>query len=52
MRTDARDRFGTPIERRFTRKQIIEMMEAAGLENIRISDSTSFWCAVGFKKGF
>jgi ubiquinone/menaquinone biosynthesis C-methylase UbiE len=50
MRTDALDRFGTRLEQRFTRAQIAEMMESAGLENIRFSDGFPFWCAVGFKK--
>lgn len=50
MRTDARDRFGTPLEHRFTRQQIKKMMEDAGLENIRFSDSAPFWCAVGVKR--
>ncbi|HEY0458686.1 MAG TPA: class I SAM-dependent methyltransferase [Pyrinomonadaceae bacterium] len=50
MRTDALDRFGTRLEQRFTRAQITEMMQAAGLENIRFSDGFPFWCAVGFKK--
>ena len=31
MHTDALDRFGTPLEQRFTRKQIQIMMESAGL---------------------
>jgi SAM-dependent methyltransferase len=47
MRTDARDRFGTPLEQRFTREEIREMMERAGLVNIIIADSEPFWCAVG-----
>ena len=50
MRTDARDRFGTPLERRFSRQQIVEMMEGAGLVNICFSDETPHWCVVG-KKG-
>lgn len=32
MRTDSRDRFGTPLEQRFTRNEIAAMMEAAGCE--------------------
>lgn len=51
MRTDSRDRFGTPLEQRFTRMQVRQMMEAAGLENIGFSDRAPFWCAVGFRKG-
>jgi ubiquinone/menaquinone biosynthesis C-methylase UbiE len=50
MRTDARDRFGTPLEKRFSRSQILNMMKAAGLEDIRFSNSFPFWCAVGKKK--
>ena len=49
MRTDARDRFGTPLEHRFTRKQIKKMMEDAGMANIRFSDEAPFWCVVGVK---
>lgn len=50
MRTDARDRFGTPLEQRFSRTQILEMMKDAGLEEIRFSEHQPFWCAVGIKK--
>ena len=49
MRTDARDRFGTPLEQRFTQGQIAEMMKQAGLVNVRFSDAAPYWCAVGFK---
>ncbi len=47
MRTDALDRFGTRLEKRFTRVEIQQMMEKAGLENISFSESVPFWCAVG-----
>lgn len=50
MRTDSRDRFGTPLEQRFTRKEIAAMMEAAGLRDVRFSDRAPYWCAVGIKK--
>ena len=49
MRTDARDRFGTPLEQRFTRVEIGKMMTDAGLEDVRFSDATPYWCAVGVK---
>jgi ubiquinone/menaquinone biosynthesis C-methylase UbiE len=49
MRTDSRDRFGTPLEQRFTRSEIMKMMQDAGLEDIRFSDRFPFWCAVGRK---
>ena len=49
MRTDSRDRFGTPLEHRFTREEITEMLQAAGLKQVRFSDKVPFWCALGFK---
>ena len=49
MRTDALDRFGTRLEQRFTRNEIKNMMENAGLENIKFSNSKPFWVAVGYK---
>ena len=49
MRTDALDRFGTRLEQRFTRDEIKNMMENAGLENIKFSNSKPFWVAVGYK---
>lgn len=49
MRNDALDRFGTRLEKRFTKNEIREMMENAGLENIKFSE-TSFWTAVGTKR--
>ena len=51
MRNDALDRFGTPLEQRFSRAQIEEMMRAAGLEDVRFHDGVPFWCAVGSKVG-
>lgn len=49
MRTDALDRFGTRLEQRFTREQIREMMESAGLINICFSEKYPYWCAVGIR---
>ena len=50
MRTDALDRFGTRLEQRFTRREIEAMMRAAGLGDIRFSDSVPYWVAVGRKE--
>jgi SAM-dependent methyltransferase len=50
MRTDALDRFGTRLEQRFSKVEIYQMMEAAGLEQIVFSEKTPFWCAVGFAR--
>ena len=49
MRTDSRDRFGTPLEQRFSKAEIHRMMVNCGLEDITFSDAEPFWCAVGVK---
>lgn len=49
MRTDALDRFGTRLEHRMARAEIETMMLAAGLRDIRFSEGTPYWCAVGHK---
>ena len=49
IRNDALDRFGTPLEQRFSRKKIGEMMQVAGLEDIRFSEQAPYWHAVGRK---
>jgi SAM-dependent methyltransferase len=46
MRTDALDRFGTRLEKRYTRHQMEALMCDAGLTDIRFCSSV-FWCAVG-----
>lgn len=51
MRTDSRDRFGTPLEQRFTRDEIHSMMADAGLRDVEFSDAPPFWCSVGYKSG-
>lgn len=50
MRTDALDRFGTRLERRFTRGEIAKMMTDAGLEDIHFSPSEPYWCALGLRR--
>jgi len=50
MRTDALDRFGAVLEKRFTAGQIRSMMESCGLEQIVFSPDPPFWCALGYKK--
>jgi SAM-dependent methyltransferase len=49
IRNDSLDRFGTPLEQRFSRKQIRAMMEEAGLGDIIFSEKIPFWHAVGKK---
>lgn len=50
LRTDALDRFGTRLEQRFTRPEIVRMMSDAGLAEITFSESAPYWCAVGIKQ--
>jgi SAM-dependent methyltransferase len=50
MRTDALDRFGTHLERRFTRAEIAAMMQRSGLERITFAPGVPFWTAVGYRR--
>lgn len=50
IRNDSLDRFGTPLEQRFSRKQIEEMMKESGLADIKFSENIPFWHAVGRKE--
>ena len=50
MRTDSLDRFGTPLEQRFKKSKIQDMMSKAGLKSINFSDSAPYWCCVGYKE--
>ena len=50
MRTDSRDRFGTPLEKRFTKKEITKMMRESGLINIKFSKYTPYWVCIGYKE--
>lgn len=52
MRTDALDRFGTRLESRFTKKEIEQMMQAAGLEQVTFSSHAPYWCAIGYKSRY
>ena len=49
LKTDALDRFGTRLEKRFTKSEITQMLTEAGFLNIKFSDSAPFWVAVGIK---
>jgi ubiquinone/menaquinone biosynthesis C-methylase UbiE len=49
MRTDALDRFGTSLEKRFSREEISMMFTRAGLEKITFHDGVPYWCVIGYK---
>ena len=50
MRTDSRDRFGTPLEKRYSKEEIYQMMKEAKLEKIKFKKTVPFWTVVGHKK--
>ena len=50
IRTDALDRFGTRLEHRYTRDEIVQMLESSGFENITFSDQMPYWTALAWKK--
>ncbi len=50
IRTDSRDRFGTPLEKRFNRSEIISMMKKSNLTKIKFSPLEPYWCVVGYKE--
>ncbi len=50
MKNDALDRFGTKLENRFSRKDILRLFEKSGFINVKFSDSEPYWCACGVKK--
>lgn len=49
LRTDALDRFGTKLERRFTQSEIRAALEAAGCREIVFSPSEPYWCVCAVK---
>lgn len=50
MRTDAYDRFCTALERRFTRREIEQMLTESGFDRIQFSESVPYWCAICYKR--
>ena len=49
IRNDSLDRFGTPLEQRFSKKQIEKMMHEAGLHDIKFSNNQPYWHVIGQK---
>lgn len=49
IRNDALDRFGTRLEKRFSRDEIMKMMSDAGLSDIIVSDEMPYYHAIGKK---
>lgn len=49
MRNDALDRFGTPLEKRFSKQEITDMLTGAGFVNIQFSSREPYWHALAQK---
>ena len=50
IRNDSLDRFGTPLEQRYSQKETYQMMSLCGLNDIIFSKNEPFWHAIGRKK--
>ena len=49
IKNDALDRFGTPLEQRFSKKELVQILESCGMEDVVVSDGLPYWHAVGRK---
>tara|TARA_B100000586_G_C20047525_1_gene400512 strand:- start:264 stop:1091 length:828 start_codon:yes stop_codon:yes gene_type:complete len=49
MKTDALDRFGTRLEKRFSKDKIKRMLQEAGFRDIRFSKNMPFWVSISRK---
>ena len=49
MRNDSLDRFGTALERRYTQKEMVQLMTRGGLTRVAISDKSPLWHGVGVR---
>jgi SAM-dependent methyltransferase len=49
MRNDALDRFGTPLEQRFTKEEIGKMLTFSGIASFTFSDNEPYWHVLGKK---
>ena len=49
IKNDALDRFGTPLEQRFSKRELIEILESCGMEDVVVSDGLPYWHAVSRK---
>ena len=46
LKTDALDRFGTRLEKRYTSQEIRDLLGAAGFGPVEFNDEWPFWCAL------
>jgi SAM-dependent methyltransferase len=51
MLNDSLDRFGTRLEIRYSRAQVLELLRAAGLRDVLVSDRPPYWHGLGVRNG-
>ncbi len=49
MRTDALDRFGTQLEKRYTKEECIALLERHGFKDVRVSTEMPYWTLCGIR---
>lgn len=49
MATDSLDRFGTRLEKRFSKSEILNMLEESGFKNVKFSNSQPYWVCISYK---
>ena len=49
MKTDSLDRFGTRLEKRFSKDEITEMLEEGGFKDIQFSNKMPMWVCISRK---
>lgn len=50
MRTDSLDRFGTKLEKRFSKKEIVGLLNLTGFKDIKFSKKMPYWVVICKKK--
>lgn len=50
MRNDSLDRFGTRLEKRYSKDEVRVLLEGAGLVNVQFADGPPWWVAVGWRE--
>lgn len=51
MRNDSLDRFGTRLEKRYTRAEVAALLQGAGLSDVVVSPQAPYWHAVARRAG-
>ena len=50
MRNDALDRFGTRLEKRYSKDEVRVLLEGAGLEHVEFAEGPPWWVAIGWRQ--